>query len=415
MKTLYLDCSMGAAGDMLGAALLDLMPEPERFVERLNSIGIPGVSFAREDSVKCGIKGAHLSVKYLGMEEGAHGHHSHDHENHSHEHGHHSHDHEHHSHDHENHSHHHSSMHDIEHVLSHMSVSDKIRSEVLSVYRIIAEAESHVHGVPVDQIHFHELGMMDAVADISAVCMLMDELSPDNVAASPINVGSGQVRCAHGILPVPAPATAFILKDMPVYGSGIKGELCTPTGAALLKHFVRKFGEMPAMKMEAVSYGMGMKDFERANCLRAVLGESEDAGDRVLELSCNVDDMTAEDIGFAMERLFEAGAREVYTVPVGMKKSRPGTLICVICYEDDRELMIREIFKHTSTIGIRETSFRRHVLSRTEEKIDSPYGQIRCKKSSGYGVSRRKYEYDDLAAIAREHSLSLDEIRRSLP
>lgn len=404
MKTLYLDCGMGAAGDMLTAALLELLPDPDGFVERLNALGIPGVEIRKEKAVRCGITGTHMTVLVNGEEEGA-GEHHHEHE-HPHEH---SHDHEHgHAH------HHHSGMHEIGHIVAELKLTEKVKKDILAVYGMIAEAESHVHGVPVTDIHFHEVGTMDAIADITAVCLLMDELSPDEVAASPVHVGSGQVRCAHGILPVPAPATAYLLQGVPTYGGEIRGELCTPTGAALLKYYVNHFGEMPVMKTQAIGYGMGKKEFERANCVRAMLGESGDRTDVVLELSCNVDDMTAEEIAFATERLFEGGAREVYTIPIGMKKSRPGTLIRVMCSEEEREKMLHLIFRHTTTIGVREAVTRRYVMERSVETISTPYGEVRRKVSSGYGVSRAKYEYDDLARIARERGIGIEGARRLL-
>ena len=277
----------------------------------------------------------------------------------------------------------------------------------MAVYRLIAEAESHVHGVPVTEIHFHEVGTMDAIADITAVCMLIDRLSPDEIVVSPVHVGSGQVKCAHGILPVPAPATAHILKDVPIYGGSIRGELCTPTGAALLKHFAARFDSMPVMKTQAIGYGMGKKNFEEVNCVRAMLGEAISTGDEIYELSCNVDDMTGEEVGFAVERLFAAGALDVYTIPIGMKKSRPGVLIHIMCYKADRETMIRTAFKYTTTIGIRESGLSRYVLERHIETCETPYGAVRCKVSSGYGVERRKYEYDDLSRIAREKDISI--------
>ena len=282
----------------------------------------------------------------------------------------------------------------------------------MAVYGLIAQAESHVHGVPVSEIHFHEVGTMDAVADVTAVCLLMHELSPDEVVVSPVHVGGGQVKCAHGILPVPAPATAHILRDVPIYGGEIRGELCTPTGAALLKHFAARFGDMPVMKTQAIGYGMGKKDFPRANCVRAMLGETADQTDTVLELSCNVDDMTAEAVGFAMDRLFEGGALEVYTVPIGMKKSRPGTLIRVMCTERDREHIVGLLFKHTTTIGVREAVTRRYVLNRQMETVETPYGSVRRKVSSGYGVRRAKYEYDDLARIAKAQDISLEAAKK---
>ena len=406
MKTLYLDCGMGAAGDMLTAALLELLPDPDAFLKKLNTLGIPGVSVCREAVTKCGILGTHIRVLVNGEEEESADVHDH---GHPHEHDHmHSHDHE---HDH-THPHHHSGMHEIMHIVGNLPLSEKVRADVTAVYGLIAEAESHAHGVPVSEIHFHEVGTMDAIADVTAVCMLMEELAPDEVVVSPVHVGSGQVRCAHGILPVPAPATAYILRDAPVYGGSIKGELCTPTGAALLKHFASRFGNMPMMKISSIGYGMGKKDFEAANCVRAMLGELEDRSDVVLELSCNVDDMTAEAVGFAMDRLFEGGALEVYTLPIGMKKSRPGTLIRVMCREKDRDAIVALLFRHTTTIGVRESVTRRFVLDRQVSTVSTPYGDVRYKKSTGYGVTRCKYEYDDLARIAKERNLTLEEALR---
>lgn len=431
MKTLFLECAMGASGDMLTAALLELLPYQDLFVEGLNKIGIPNVVFSKESSVKCGIVGTHVSVKVHGVEESEEMHehhhdheheHDHDHEHdehdHCHEHGHHDHEHDHdhndHGHDHDHH-HSHTSLRDIEHIVhDHLDIPDKIKNDIMNVYRLIAEAESHVHGVPVTEIHFHEVGTMDALADIAAVCLLMDEIDPDEVVASPIHVGSGYVRCAHGVLPVPAPATAYLLQDIPTYGGVIKSELCTPTGAALLRYFVNRFGERPVMRIRKIGYGMGTKDFPTANCVRAMIGETEDQTDVVSELSCNVDDMTAEEIGFAMERLFEGGAFEVYTVPVGMKKSRPGTLLRVMCDPQRKEEMILLMYRYTTTIGVRETVTRRYVLERKIKTISTPYGDVRLKESTGYGVTRRKLEYDDIAKIAREQEMSVAKVREIL-
>lgn len=453
MKTLYLECGMGAAGDMLTAALLELMPDPEAAVTELNSLGIPGVQFSKEAVSKCGIGGTHMTVKVHGEEESEEMfHHHHEHHDHSHEqehdhesacHEHHDHLHEHedhehtheHTHEHEDHEHahehshehthehgdaghthhHHSSLHDIEHIVcGHLNIPDQVKQDVMAVYGLIAEAESHAHGVPVTEIHFHEVGTMDAIADITAVCLLMNKIAPDQVIVSPVHVGSGHVHCAHGILPVPAPATAYILNGVPMYGGAVKGELCTPTGAALLKHFATRFGDMPVMRTEAIGYGMGKKDFEQANCIRAMLGETDDAGDSVLQLECNVDDMTAEELGFAMEMILEAGALEVYTVAAGMKKSRPGTILCVLCHEDAKETLVRVIFRNTTTIGVREHRCSRYTLKRSFETVQTPYGNVQKKLSSGYGVTREKYEYEDLARIAREQGLSLAEVRKGI-
>lgn len=413
---------MGAAGDMLSAALMELLPDADEFIRKMNGLGIPGVEIKRDIAVKCGIRGTHFTVLVNGTEEDGQIHeddhvsgheHTHTHYhvhvqnsdlNHTHVH----------SHTAELPEHHHSSMQQIEQIVTSLQLPEKVQTDVLAVYRLIAEAESHVHGVPVTDIHFHEVGTIDAVTDITAVCLLMNEIAPDEVVVSPVHVGSGQVRCAHGVLPVPAPATLYLLQDVPIYGGEIKGELCTPTGAALLKYFASCFGDMPVMKPLAVGYGMGKKDFKWANCVRVMLGETEDLTDTILELSCNVDDMTAEAIGFAFERLFEAGAKDVYTIPVSMKKSRPAVRICVVCRETERDSIVRCLFRHTSTIGIREAVMNRYVLDRKFETVHTPYGDVRKKISFGYGVSRVKYEYDDLARIAREQGCSLEEITQQL-
>ena len=413
MRTLYFDCAMGAAGDMLTAALLELLPDPDAFVEKLNGLGLPGTEFVREAAVKCGIRGTHVAVLVNGEEEHAFFHSHHHHHEHEHEH-----EHEHHHHDQENghghEGHHHSGMHDVEHIVSHLAVSRQVKADILAVYGLIAGAESKVHGVPVPDIHFHEVGTLDAIADVAAVCLLMEELAPEQVIASPVHVGSGQVRCAHGLLSVPAPATAELLRGVPIYGGEIPGELCTPTGAALLRHFVNSFGPMPAMRTTAIGYGMGKKDFPAANCVRALLGDTAERGDTVVELSCNLDDMTAEDIAFAAEELLAGGALDVYTVPIGMKKGRPGTMLRVMCAPADRDRMAELLFRHTTTLGLREEEIRRRTLERRTEAVETPLGAVRVKRASGAGVDRQKIEYEDLARLARENGLSLAEIRRRI-
>ena len=383
MKTLYIDCGMGAAGDMLTAALLELHPDREGFLQKLNGLGIPGVTFIAERSTKCGINGTHIRVAVHGEEETEHMH---------------------------DHHHHHGSMEDIRSIVSRLRIPTTVKLDILAVYEEIAQAESHVHGVPVEQIHFHEVGTMDAIADITAVCLLIHELKLDQILASAVHVGSGQVRCAHGILPVPAPATAHILQNIPIYGGSIKGELCTPTGAALLKHIVDEFGDMPAMKVKTIGYGMGKKDFERANCVRVLLGETQEKPEGIWELNCNVDDMTGEQIGFALEILMEQGALDVFTIPIGMKKSRPGILLTVLCKEADKEKMVSLIFKHTTTLGIREKFCSRYTLRRKVETVGTPYGAIRKKVSAGYGIQRSKYEYEDVACAAKANNLSIAQV-----
>ena len=255
---------------------------------------------------------------------------------------------------------------------------------------------------------------MDAVADVVGVCLLMEQIAPEQVISSPVHTGSGHVHCAHGILPVPAPATALLLEGIPSYSAGVRGELCTPTGAALLKHFATRFGDRPVMTVSAVGYGMGKKDFEQANCVRAFLGESESVREKSVKLECNLDDMTGEEIGFAMEQLFAAGAREVYTQPIGMKKSRPGVLLSVLCTPEDADRLAAEMMKHTTTLGIRRMELSRYLLDRQVETVDTPYGAVRIKRASGMGVERSKPEYEDLAALARENGVPLDAVRREI-
>lgn len=410
MKTLYIECNMGAAGDMLMAALCELLPNPSSFVAKMNDILPDTVTLHRETATTCGICGTHIAVKMNGREEVSqdvtpHNHHEHHHEHHEH------HEHEHH---HEHAHHHHASMEDIEHIINALAVSDKVKADVTAVYRLIAEAESHAHGRPISEIHFHEVGTMDAVADITGVCLLMEELAPEKVVVSPIHVGKGHVQCAHGVLPVPAPATAYILRDVPIYSGHIEGELCTPTGAALLKYFADEFGDMPVMKTSAIGYGIGKKQFAAANCVRAFLGETERTAEQVLELKCNLDDMTPEDIGFAMERLLAAGAPDVFTAPIGMKKNRPAVLLTCLCRPDQRETMLHEIFRHTSTIGVRESVCRRYALERTETVRETPYGAVRVKQADGFGVIKSKPEYDDLAAMAAAHNVSIEDVRKEV-
>lgn len=377
---------MGAAGDMLMSALSELHPNPENFIQRLNALKIPGVAVKRNVSVKCGITGTHVDVTVHGHHEDAHMH--------------------------EHHEHHHTGMCEIEHIVSHFELPQKIKNDILSVYRIIAEAESHVHGVPIDEIHFHEIGSMDAVADITGVCMLINELAPEKIVVSPVCTGFGQVKCAHGILPVPAPAAAYILRDIPIYGGNIEGELCTPTGAALLKYFADEFNAMPVMRVSKTGYGMGKKDFETANCVRAMIGITGDVSETVTEISCNIDDMSAEELGFAFEKIMDSGALDVFTVPIGMKKNRQGILLTCLCRKEDTEKISEVIFRYTSTIGLRMSEKKRKTLERQSEIIKTKYGDIRIKRSRGFGTERVKAEYDDTAAVAEKLGISINDARK---
>lgn len=392
MKTLYFDCAMGAAGDMLMGALLELHPDREAFLARLNrALDGRAVVSAAPDS-KCGISGTHVSVVIDGHEEGEEADAQHHHDGH----------------------HHHTSVSEILAFLDNVEADSAAAEDAKAVYMLLADAESRVHSQPIENIHFHEIGTLDALADILGVCMLINELAPDKIVCSPINVGSGTVKCAHGILPVPAPATELILRGMPVYGGSVTGELCTPTGAVLLKHFCTGAGEMPRMSVSAAGYGTGTKDFAAANVVRAMIGERRDAAEEVVELKCNIDDMTAEALGYAQEALLSAGALDVYTTPIGMKKNRPAILLTCMCRKEQRDDMLRCIFANTTTIGVREYVSARYTLARREESVGTEYGRVRIKRASGWGVERSKPEYEDVARIARETGKPFGEILRAV-
>lgn len=383
MRTLYIDCSMGCAGDMLTAALLELHPDKDDFLRRMNAaLGGKAVLSASPDS-KCGLRGTHVTVLINGDEEGEATRHHHE----------------------------HTSISEILSFIDSVPLEVKVREDAKKVYSLIAEAESRVHGHPIENVHFHEVGSLDALADVLSVCALMHELAPERILASEVNVGSGTVRCAHGILPVPAPAIELILRGVPIYSGQIKSELCTPTGAALLKYFVWKFGAMPTMQIENAGCGTGKKDFECANVVRAFIGETTDEGDRIIELACNLDDMTPEELSFAMEELFTLGALDVYFTSIGMKKSRPGVKLTCMCRERQRKQMLECIFKHTTTLGVREYVCKRYELGRSEKTVRTQDGEVRVKTSSGYGAVREKAEYEDLAALARKSGKTIAQIR----
>jgi hypothetical protein len=420
MKTIYLDLGMGAAGDMLSAALYELLTQEQKnnYLQTMNHLGISGLTVSALPVNQSGINGTHMSVSWNGLEEGCEEtkieEHEHKHEhNHEHEH---EHEHEHgfeqtHHHD-SIHSHTHTKLAEILQQIEKLPLSEKVKKQSAEIYQQIAYAEAEVHGVSPSQIHFHEVGNADALADIVGVCYLMEMLAPDQVIASDIHVGSGTVSCAHGILPVPAPATAILLKGLPILAGTVQGELCTPTGAALIKTFVTKFEKMPLLRVEKIGYGMGKKKFPVLNALRAFLGESEDSSDKIWELSCNLDDMTPEDIGFAMELLLQAGALDVFTTPIGMKKCRPGILLTALVKEEDRQTIVKLMLLHTTTIGVRQKEVIRSILDRQEHILSTSIGEVKVKKCQGYGIKKSKPEFEDLQKIALEKQLPLSQVRK---
>lgn len=391
MRTLYFECAMGAAGDMLMGALYELCPEKERFLADMNAL-LPGVRLEAEAVRRQGIAGTHMRVAVHGQEEGHDRHHEH-------------------------HHHEHHSLVDIEAMIDGFSLPQAVRESARSTYGLIAQAESEAHGVDVGEVHFHEVGALDAVVDVTGVCYLLHLLSPEAVCASTVTVGSGTIHTAHGLLPVPAPATARLLAGVPVTAGDIEAEMCTPTGAALLRTFARSFGPMPDGTVLGCGYGCGTKDFHRANCLRAFLLDtaeaSEGPNDRIVELKANIDDMTGEDMGFAMERLLEAGAVDVSYAPVYMKKNRPGVVLTCLCRPGDADRLAREILRHTSTFGVRRTDCPRYAMSVSSAEVETVYGSVPRKTGTGYGLVKSKPEYEAMAEAARLHGVPLAEVRRA--
>ena len=418
MRTLYIECNMGAAGDMLMSALYELMDEEqkEEFMKRMNGLGLPGVKITPRKAVTCGISGTHMEVTVYGEEEHEPG------EEHAGPHT------DHHGHEHaELHAdhHHHADPLHIAELIGGLDLPEEVRDNAGKVYDAIADAEAKAHGCPVEQVHFHEVGALDAVADVTGVCYAIYLLKPERIVVSPVHVGSGTVRCAHGIMPVPAPATANLLADVPMYGGSIRGELCTPTGAALLVHFADSFGDMPVMSKTSVGIGVGTKEFEQANCVRVFLGEAqsmketdetETAGEttekqckdaaagngRIAELVCNIDDMTPEALAFATARLLGLGALDAYTVAGTMKKGRPGWELTVLCETDRTDETAKNIMRETTTNGVRVRICEKYFLTPGIERIHTERGEVRIKTAEGFGIRHEKPEYEDTAACARK-------------
>ena len=352
MRTLYLDCGMGASGDMLMAALAEIAPEGGRIAERLEALGLPGVRAELERVTKNGVAGSHIKISVHGVDE-AEPQASQDH-----------------------HHHEHRGLADICRIIDGFALPEKVRADAKAVYTLIAQAEGRVHGREPGEVHFHEVGALDAVADVTGACMLMHELCAERVVVSPLRVGYGSVKCAHGVLPVPAPATALLLEGLPAYGGDIEGEMCTPTGAALIKYFAQEFGPLPEMVIEKSGFGMGSREYKRVNALRAIVGEGIDPLPRVAELRCNLDDITAEELAFAQELLLERGALDVYTQALGMKKGRAGVMLSCLCEEARLDEFAELILRHTPTLGLRVYRPERITLSRREELRQTPYGPV---------------------------------------
>ena len=422
---LYIECKMGAAGDMLMSALYELLSDTQKngFVDTMNSIFGKDVQIRPEAKNTCGINGTHIHVLALEAEEGCDqidDYKVSDHDVHTdcHKHNHHENT-IHHEHSHE---HHHYSFMSVKHIIEDLEIDKDVTTNAVKVYEIIGNAEAHVHNSTLENIHFHEVGSLDAMADVVGCCLLFHYLKPDRIICSPIHVGNGTVKCAHGILPVPAPATAEILKGLPYYTGNINSELCTPTGAAILKYFADSFSDMPPMAIQNIGYGIGNKQFDTANAVRVFIGDkyteqnmdksNDYASDEILEISCNLDDMTGEELGYAMDILLEAGALDVFFIPIYMKKNRPAVMLSCLCKPDDMDKFTDLMFKHTTTRGVRYTNYTRSKLNSNFEEIHTNAGIVRRKISTGKNIEKAKLEFEDLKKIAKALDMSIEDVRK---
>lgn len=387
MRTIYFECLAGASGDMIMSSLADLLPDPNIFIKKIQDLKIPNVTFELDRASKCGINGIHITVKVHGDEE-----------------------------DNIEHclKHSHSKLDAIHDVIDHLNVSQNVKKNANDIYDLIAEAESNVHKKPIDQIHFHEVGALDAIADIVGVCMLLEMLEPEQIISSPVRLGFGHVSCAHGIIPIPAPATEYLIRNIPSYAGDAEGEFCTPTGAAVLKYFTKNFKTMPLMTYENVGYGIGKNDYSIANIMRAYLGDAKDDLPEICELICNIDDITPEELGFASDILMENGALDAFVTPIVMKKNRSAFMLTCLCRNDESEIFAKLIMKHTTTLGVRQHLCSRYEMHSCTETISTEYGPVRVKYSEGYGIKKNKAEYDDIAKLAHDNNASISDVKKSL-
>ena len=401
-KVLYFDCFSGASGDMILGALIDAGLPLDELRGALGSLALDGVTLEAERVDRSGVAATKFRV--------------HDHE-HEHEHdGGHAHDHDHgHAHDHGH--HHHRGLSEICSMVDGSGLSDTAKERAKSLFRRLAETEAAIHQQPVEEIHLHEVGAVDSIIDIAGTVFGLEWFGADRIVASPLNLGSGTVRCAHGVFPVPAPATTRLLTGAPVYSSGVEAELLTPTGALLVTDYADGYGPMPSLRIRQVGYGAGDRDLpETPNVLRVVIGdEDEDAAgrfQRVVLIECEIDDMNPQLYGSLMDRLYAAGALDVFYAPIQMKKNRPGTLVSVVALPEHREALAGVVFRETTTIGVRFTEMDRERLDREQITVETPLGKVRFKLARRDGdVVNVSPEFDDCLQLADEHGLSVKTVQ----
>ena len=428
MRIAYLECFSGISGDMFLGALVDAGVSPELLEKTVSALGV-GAKLEISRVNRSGISATKVDVWVDGQKDmpreefwakqdaaRAHSHHEHEH-SHPHEHSHHESSHKGTAAPHE-HEHSHRGLTEIKQIISSADISDSAKKTAISIFEALGAAEAKIHDVPAESVHFHEVGAVDAIVDIVCAAVGAEELGVDEIVCSPLNVGGGTVKCAHGTFPVPAPASLELLKDAPVYSSGIQAELATPTGAAIVKTLARRFTSFPEMKIEKSAYGAGSRDFPgHPNVLRLVIGESaaklatHAATETVSVLEANLDDLSPQVFGYVLERLLEEGALDVFGTPVQMKKNRPGTLLTVLCKPEDAGKLTELIFAETTTLGVRRRDEVRQTLARRWEQVRTQWGEVRIKIASMNGtVTNYAPEYEDCRRIAAEHHVPLKSV-----
>ena len=396
MKLLYFDCFSGASGDMILGALIDLGLPLDDLRRALGSLAIGGYEVGVDRVTRGGIGAAKFRVAELGAHDhatemaapaGPHGSQGHPHRR----------------------------LAEIVEMIERSALSPGGRGRAVALFRRLAEIEASVHQVPVEDVQLHEVSAIDSIVDIVGTVFALEWLAPDRIAASPLNVGRGTVRTAHGILPVPAPATARLLEGVPIYASGPEMEMVTPTGALLLTAYAREFGPLPAMRLDRIGYGAGDRDpAGRANVLRAMVGETDAPAsvEPVLVLECEIDDMNPQIFGALMEQLLAAGALDVYYAPIQMKKNRPGTLVTVIGRPADRDALSAIVFRETTTLGLRYQEMNRERLERESIVVETPIGPLRMKVARRQGrVVNAAPEFEDCARLARERQIPVKDVQ----